>query len=308
MTSAVQINRKISLLLPTRGRPHLVRRLFQSIVDNTNDLDDVEIIMCLDDDDTECHRIEDPRLNIIQLIGPRSTMGEYNTNCLNHSSGDVVILLNDDLTINTSGWDRIIADFVRTIPDGIFMAYPNDTECRGKMCTFPIMTRKTCEILSNPYPKEYEALYIDQHILDIFIRLKHLGKNRMFYLKNVIFQHKHFIDGGIRPDASYSHKKRFSDSMSFISLRHLRQFSAQRLLAAIEGHPLPKQPSQSFFNKPPSNLFQAFWIYFSVFLQDHGLPLKRRLILFIGFLKYYAAMKNGLSFLKRKSYEIYGSK
>jgi hypothetical protein len=48
------------------------------------------------------------------------------------------------------------------------------------------------------------------------------------------------------------------------------------------------------------------FICFSVFLQDHGLPLRRRLILFIGFLKYYAAMKSGMIFLKRKSYEIYG--
>jgi hypothetical protein len=94
--------------------------------------------------------------------------------------------------------------------------------------------------------------------------------------------------------------------MAFISLRRLRQVSAQRLLFAIDGLPLPAQPSQSALEKPPSNLFQAFLIYFSVFLKDHGLPLKRRLILFIGFFKYYAAMKSGISFLKRKSYEIYG--
>lgn len=300
------MNNKISLLLPTRGRPQLLRRLFQSILDNTQDLNNVEIIMCLDDDDPQSHKIDEPRLNIVKLIGTKSTMGDYNTRCLNHSTGDIIILLNDDLTIDTLGWDRIISDFVLTIPDEIFMAYPNDTESRGNMCTFPIMTRKTCEILSNPYPKDYEALFIDQHIFDIFIRLRHLGKNRMFYLDNVIFEHKHFINGAVRSDVGYAHKKRFSDSMAFISLRHSRQVSAQRLLSAIDGHPLPEQPSQSALEKPPSNLFQAFLIYFSVFLQDYGLPLKRRLILFIGFLKYYAAMKSGMNFLKRKSYEIYG--
>ena len=177
------------------------------------------------------------------------------------------------------------------------------------MCTFPIMTRKTCEILSDPYPKEYDALYIDQHILDIFIRLRHLGENRIFYLENVVFEHNHFINGDVRPDASYLHKKRFSDSMAFISLRHMRQNSAQRLKSAIEGRTLPeKLSSQSSLAKLPGNLFEAFLIYFSVFFQDHGLPLRRRLILFIGFLKYYAAMKSGISILKRKSYEIYDSK
>jgi len=302
------MNRKISLLLPTRERPKLLNRLFQSLADHTLNLDQVEIILCLDDDDPTSQGIDDPRLNIVKLIGSRSTMGQYNTRCLDRSSGDIIILLNDDLIVRTPGWDQIISDFVLSIPDGVFMAYPNDTETRGRMCTFPIMTRKTCEILSNPYPKEYGALYIDQHILDIFIRLKHLGKNRMFYLENVIFEHNHFIDSEVRLNVGYSHKNRFSDAMAFISLRRLRQVSAQRLLFAIDGRPLPAHPSQLALEKPPSNLLQAALIYFSVFLQDHGLPLKRRLSLFIGFLKYYAAMKSGMSFLKRKSYEIYGCK
>ncbi len=304
------MNNKISLLLPTRGRPHLLERLFHSILDNTRQLKNVEIIMCLDDDDPQSHKINEPRLNIVKLIGSRSTMGDYNTRCLNHSSGDIIILLNDDLTFETPNWDRTISDFALTIPDGIFMAYPNDTESRRGMCTFPIMTRKTCEVLSNPYPKEYEALYIDQHILDIFIRLRHLGKNRMFYLENIIFEHKHFISGALRSDAGYAHKKRFTDAMTFISLRNLRHVSAQRLFSAIEGHPLPRQLSQSQWatEMPPTSLVQAILMYFSVFLQDHGLPLRRRLTLFIGFVKYYAAMKSGMSFLKRKSYEIYGCK
>ncbi len=298
---------KISLLLPTRGRIHLLKRLFQSIIDHTNDLNNIELVICMDDDDPQSHGIDDPRLNIVKLIGARSTMGDYNTKCLNHSSGDIIILMNDDLTIMTPGWDRIISDFALTISDKIFMAYPNDTQTGHKMCTFPIMSRKTCEILSKPYPKEYEALYIDIHIFDIFIRLKNLGENRMFYLENIIFEHNHFINGEVRPDACYSHKKRFTDATTFISLREIRQFSAKRLLSAIEGLSLPDLPQHGISEKPPTNLFNAILKYFSVFFLDHGLPLQRRFILFVGFTKYYAAMKSGLNFLKRKSYELYGS-
>jgi glycosyltransferase involved in cell wall biosynthesis len=302
------MGKKISFLLPTRGRPDLLKRLFQSIVDTTNDLKNVEIILCLDDDDSQSQRIDDPRLNIVKLIGTKSTMGDYNTKCLNRSVGDIIILLNDDLTIETSSWDKIISDLALTVPDDIFMAYPNDTESRGRMCTFPIMSRKTCEILSNPYPQEYEALYIDQHIFDIFIRLKLLGKNRMFYLDHVIFRHNHFSNGGVRSDASYSRKKRLPDAMAFISLRHYRQISAQRLLSSIKGQFLPELRNPVVMEKTPLNLFQAFFKYFSFFIQDYGLPFSRRFILFASFLKYYAAMESGLNFLKRKSYELYGSR
>jgi len=300
------MNKKISFLLPTRGRPDLLRRLFQSIVDTTHDLDKVEIVMCLDEDDPQSQRIDDPRLDIVKLIGARSTMGDYNTKCLNRSRGDIIILLNDDLILETPGWDSIISDFALTIPDSIFMAYPNDTETRQHMCTFPIMSRKTCEILSNPYPKEYVALYIDQHIFDIFIRLKHLGKNRMFYLDHVIFKHRHFINGAVRSDASYSHKKRLPDAMAFISLRHFRQVCAQRLFSSIEGHTLPELTNHVVLEKAPINLLHAIFRYFSVFFQDYGLPLRRRFMLFAVFLKFYAAMESGLNFLKRKSYELYG--
>ena len=60
------MGKKISLLLPTRGRPFLLRRLFQSIVNHTADLKNLEIILCLDDDDTEGSSIADQRLNIVK--------------------------------------------------------------------------------------------------------------------------------------------------------------------------------------------------------------------------------------------------
>lgn len=263
--------------------------------------------MNLDEDDSESHGIENSRLNIIKNIGPRSTMGAYNTTCLGCSSGEIIILMNDDLVIRTKNWDQIISDFTRTIPDGIFLAYPNDKESGCHMCTFPIMSRKTCEILSNPYPKEYDALYIDVHIFDVFTRLKHIGYDRMFYLGNVIFDHRHFINGRVRPDAGYSHKNRFKDAMTFISLRHLRQISAQRLLAVIEDKPLPALPDHLISEDPPDNLVHAIMKYFAIFLTDYGLPVSWRLLWFIRFTKYYAAMKSGMNFLKRKSYTLYGS-
>lgn len=300
------MNHKLSLLLPTRKRPLLVKRLFQSIINYTTDLENLEIIMYLDEDDHESHGIEDPGLHIIKKIGPRSTMGTYNTKCLEGSSGDIIMLMNDDLVILTPGWDRIIIDHFRSISDGIYLAFPNDSESGHRMCTFPIMSRNTCDILLKPYPKEYNALYIDAHIFDIFTRLKHFGYDRMFYLEKVVFDHRHFINGKVRPDASYSHKNRFTDAMVFISFRHLRQASAQRLVSAIEGRSLTDLPDHFKPEEPPQSLAFAFYKYFFIFLKDYGLPFGWRLLWFIRFTKYYAAMKGGLHFLKRKSYTLYG--
>jgi hypothetical protein len=275
-------------------------------VQHSADLRNLEIVLCLDDDDPESHDIEDSKLNIVKIIGAHSTMGDYNTRCLEASSGDLIMLMNDDLVVCTPGWDQLIRDFGRSVPDGIFLAYPDDME-GGTLSTFPIMSRKTCRVLSDPYPREYKDLFIDQHIFDIFLRLKYLGKNRVFYLENVRLDHRHFLSGKVRPDAVYKHKDRYKDTLVFLALRQMRQASARRLFAAVEGDPLPDLPEDVPLQEQPASLAHAFINYFSVCLTDYGLPITRRLIWFIRLTKYHAAMKSGLAFLKRKSYTLYGS-
>jgi glycosyltransferase involved in cell wall biosynthesis len=66
---------RISLLLPTRGRPHLLRRLFDSLAARTDNLDDLEVILYLDDDDETAQAISDDRFSLIKIIGPRLSMG-----------------------------------------------------------------------------------------------------------------------------------------------------------------------------------------------------------------------------------------
>jgi len=302
----MQMSRRISLLLPTRNRPFLLKRLFRSIIDHTYDINNLEIILCLDNDDAESRSIEDYRLNIVKTIGPPGTMGEYNTRCLQASSGDLIMLMNDDLTMCTIGWDQLIINFANRISDGIFLAYPDDME-KANLSTFPILSRKTCEILKIPYPKEYEDTFIDDHIFDIFIRLKRLGHNRIFYLDNIKLDHRHFINDKVRPDVNYSHKNRYKDGLIFLSLRHLRQTQAMRLLAAIKGRSMPPLSDKVEMVEPAKNLAQAFLRYSSICLTDYGLPIFRRLRWLIRFTKYYAAMKSGMSFLRNKTYTLYGS-
>ncbi|CAB5093776.1 hypothetical protein D3OALGA1CA_1070 [Olavius algarvensis associated proteobacterium Delta 3] len=300
------MKKKISLLLPTRDRPDLLRRLFHSLAVNTEDPRNVEILLRVDEDDQRSLGIRAGNIDIVEIVGPRDTMGAYNTDCMRRASGDIMILMNDDLVVRTPLWDNRIRSFTRTVPDGIFLAYPEDMESHGRMCTFPILSRRTCELLADPYPMGYDALNIDQHIYDVFLRLRHMGHNRMFFLDKVIFEHAHFVNGIPRADASYGHKNRYLDSMVFIALRHQRQVSAMRLRSAIENTPLPPLPAPQPPATPPSNLLSALVRYFQVFMLDHGLPLSRRLLLYAGFTKYFAAMKSGMGFLRGKFYTIYG--
>lgn len=274
---------KISLLLPTRGRPALVQRLFRSIAEQTADLVNIEIILYVDEDDTESHNLAFDNLNITKIIGSRLSMGAYNSACLSRSIGDIIILVNDDMVIRTTGWDKIIRDFDVDVKDQIYLAYGNDMFKKGKLCTFPILSRKTCEILLKPYPEEYRGAFIDCHIFDIFKRLEHAGYHRIFYIDSIVFEHLHYRTGKAEYDTTYSERGRFDDDAVFISLRNLRQESALRLLASIRGEPLTALHSINAQKTNSINSVSTIMKFFMIFLMDRGLPFRWRTYLFIWF-------------------------
>ncbi len=70
---------QFSFLLPTRGRPKLVERFFQGIIDTAHSIERIEIILCLDDDDLESQNISSEALSIRKVVLPRGpTMGSLN--------------------------------------------------------------------------------------------------------------------------------------------------------------------------------------------------------------------------------------
>ena len=158
---------RISLLFPTRGRPYLLRRLFDSLaVTCTDRLDDLEVILYLDDDDKTAQEISDDRFSLIKIIGPRLSMGAYNTICLGRASGDFIMLMNDDVIVRTFAWDRKVAELGRRNSDGIFLAYPNDLHIGKRMCTFPILNEKSLRAFVAAVPRGVQ---------NSFYRLAHFG-------------------------------------------------------------------------------------------------------------------------------------
>jgi GT2 family glycosyltransferase len=184
-----------SLLIPTRNRPDLVNRLFQSIVDTTARVDDVEIVLCFDDDDTESHKISDDRLIIRKVVLPKgATMGALNKACFDASTGRYVMLLNDDVILRTKGWDKVVSDIFASFRDDIALIHVNDLLFREKLCTFPMLSRRAC-LEIGICPTEYKRYRIDDHIYDTYNMLAYLGHKRIVYLPDVIFEHDNYAHG-----------------------------------------------------------------------------------------------------------------
>ena len=183
---------QFSLLLPTRERSHLVHRFLKSVAATADDLSSVEVILYIDEDDYESARIEFPGISLVKIRGPKAAMGEITRSCYEKSRGAYVMLINDDVVFGTRGWDAVFRKAFARFPDGVALAYANDLYYGKKVCTFPVLSRKACELLGKICPPDYRRHCIDSHVFDVFERLAKRGFARTVYLPEVIFEHMHY--------------------------------------------------------------------------------------------------------------------
>ena len=279
----------ISLLLPTRGRSTLVERLFKSIVETTSQLERVEVILYIDEDDTGSHYLDSEDVSVVRIIGPRMSMGAYNSACLARAQSNIIILINDDMVIQTPGWDRKIIEMDAEFTDKIYLAYSNDLNKGGDLCTFPILSRRTCELLVEPYPVAYQGAFIDVHLFDIFKRVQHAGFDRIRYLEDVVFEHLHYRTGKAVYDEIYKKRGRFDDDPTFISMVESRSTGAERLLDVLNGRmpPVFKQAECHEYILP--GIFSAVSYFSRKFIFDKELPLRWRGFLWYWFIGRYLA-------------------
>jgi len=267
----------ISILLPTRGRPEQAERLLQSIVEMSADPSRIEIVLYVDEDDPTSHAIQCDTISVTRIIGPRRPMGGLNTACLERSTGDIIVPLNDDMVIRTFGWDRKIVEIHERFPDRVYLAYPNDLHAGEMLCSTPILSRTTFEVLSHPFPETYQGGFIDYHIMDIFKRLQVSGEDRIVYLGDVVIEHLHYQYGKSESDATYEQRGPLNvGDEAFISLRRYRRDSSKRLLSHIQGKPLPALPPLPAAASLPTRNFLAIAVFAGKFLFDTALPLSWR--------------------------------
>ncbi len=271
----------LSILLPTRGRPEGADRLLRSVVEMSADPACIEIILYVDEDDTDSHAIRCEEISVKHIIGSQQSMGGLNTACYRRSTGDIIVPLNDDMVIHTPDWDRRIADIHQRFSDRIYLAYPNDLHAGEAFPSTPILSRTACEILGDPFPEVYRGGFIDYHVMDIFKRLQVLGDDRVVYLKDVVIEHLHYRYGKSEVDATYKARGPLDvGDEVFINLRKYRQAAAGRLASVVRATPPPELPLVKSAAPLPENDCQAIAGFAGKFLLDGSIPIPWRAHLF----------------------------
>lgn len=254
--------KNFSLILPTRGRLYLVNRLLDSIIETTSNLDLIEIVLCIDEDDTESRHIIHPLLSVRNIVIPRknSGMGDIFKLCCEKNTSRYIILINDDVIFRTHNWDIRVLEAFSHFPDDVALVYLNDLYYGSKLSSFPVLSRTVCDLMSGVCPSGYLSHGIDSHIFDIFERLSALGFERRKYLPQVVFEHMHYgvtlasYEGNYCPDHT-------RDQLLFSSLADERQQVAAKMARYVQTCPrkesLAVLPSVSIIMHTRDNLSKS---------------------------------------------------
>lgn len=183
-------NKKVLLVVPTRGRPEASLNFYEAFKGNSQITD---LMFGLDDDDAESYpRIE----NVLYEINPR--MGMNGT--LNHIASkyadkyDYIAFMGDDHRIRTAGWDVTLTNAIGDLG----LAYGNDLLMGESLATAVVMSSNIIRAIGFMAPPKQKHLYLDNFWMEVGKRL-----GRLHYRGEVIIEHMHFSVGKSEKDALY---------------------------------------------------------------------------------------------------------
>ena len=119
----------ISFCCPSRGRPELAKRLIDTATETQKY--DTEFLFYLNDDDEKLEQYKDLLDEKHYTVGPnQSTCYSWNL-MAEKASHDIVMLMGDDVQVQTQDWDQLIADEFLRYEDRILMVVPGDGRVKG---------------------------------------------------------------------------------------------------------------------------------------------------------------------------------
>lgn len=154
---------KISVLLPTRGRPGKLRLSIDSLWQKCHDKDNLEFCLKVDNDDLgtiafiverygPCKEMGNKvKLAISDRKGGYRDLARYYEECAALATGDWYLMWNDDAVMLTEGWDRIFRERARRLPNQLFMVVPKIVGHHGGPQLF-FLNRQVPEILGGMGP------------------------------------------------------------------------------------------------------------------------------------------------------------
>ena len=121
----------ISFCCPSRGRPELAKRLVDTATSTQKG--ETEFLFYLNDDDPALEKYKDLLDEKHYTVGPnQSTCYSWNL-MARKAKHDIMMLMGDDVQVQTTGWDEKIKKQIDEYKDKILMVVPSDGRTKGTL-------------------------------------------------------------------------------------------------------------------------------------------------------------------------------
>ncbi len=200
---------KITILMPSRGRPEQCREAVGQIFATAESRCSVEVLVGVDADDTAPYEKFLSRDTLFRM--PTKTGME----CLREleliatrrgmlCGRSILAWAADDVRYETPGWDFAITEEARRWP--VSLIFGEDTIQHGHIATHPFFTQGFIAALGGLHQAGYKHLFADTELTQIAS-----AAGVLRYLPNVVTRHLHYTQGTAPSDPTYARSERFND-------------------------------------------------------------------------------------------------
>lgn len=224
----------IALLLPTRKRPPLLVRFWESVAATAEHPELVTVVLVVDEDDPETLQVVNnlSGLKKCLLVGPPSALAvEKWTRAFCATRCDFSMLCGDDLVFRTSSWDTSLKDAFSSWPDRLGMIYFRDGVNDQTLAAHPVVHRRWVDVLGYYLPPGFKHFFIDRWTHDLAVSV-----GRCRYLGDVHVEHLHYCRGKADFDATYQRSQplMYPELAVYQEQTPRRMSDIERLRTAIE--------------------------------------------------------------------------
>jgi hypothetical protein len=176
----------IGVVCPTRGRPGLARKMYESAMDTSTD---AEVFFYVCEDEVGLYE----QANVINpdwsgLVGPdQALISKFNL-LARRFPRPLTMMMTDDVVFEAPGWDdRIKAEFDK-VPDRLLCVCPADGR-DDRSRTFWTVSREWMGFLGYFMPPHFTTFYGDSWVSELAE-----GAGRLVYLPDVVCRHTKISD------------------------------------------------------------------------------------------------------------------
>lgn len=205
------MKKEIVIIIPSRGRPHLLNRLLESWKNTT--LGYSRIVVVLDEDDHSNYTdilkdyMSSSYVEVDILFGERQMLTSKLNTCANWEKRDVNTLavgfMGDDCVFMSNEWELPIIEWLKS---NVGICYGNDLLQGEALPNNVFIHTNIIAALGFMAPPELKHYYIDNYWKDLGLRL-----DKLKYFPHIIIEHRHWSNKKEVKDTTYTEAEKLME-------------------------------------------------------------------------------------------------